>query len=113
MWGRTDAERLGALDAVLHYLRAQNKNSLMSGVQLALQQLDIAHRKNQGECLFVKEREMVKIPGHVHYSAGAEGRFGKTPRLSHQVLSSGFVSFARRLTTEIHRLRMVITVYEN
>jgi DNA polymerase-4 len=61
LWGRTDAERWGALDEAAHQLREKHKiNSLMTGAQLALQQLDDLHKNPRAKCPFVPQREMVK-----------------------------------------------------
>ena len=67
LWGRTQAERWGALDEAA--LTAQkiliekfkiDKIPLMTGAQLALQQLDDAHKNPKAKCPFVPQREMVK-----------------------------------------------------
>jgi DNA polymerase-4 len=61
LWGRTDAERWGALDDATHKLNQQfDKPALMTGAQLALQQLDDAHKNPKAKCPFVPQREMVK-----------------------------------------------------
>jgi hypothetical protein len=61
LWGRTDAERWGALDDAAHKLNQQfDKPALMTGAQLALQQLDDAHKNPKAKCPFVPQREMVK-----------------------------------------------------
>ena len=61
LWGRTDAERWGALDAAETFLRNTcNIDSLMTGAQLALRQLDEAHKNPKSKCPFVPQREMVK-----------------------------------------------------
>ncbi len=61
LWGRTDAERWGALDDAAHKLQEQlKKNPLMTGAQLALQHLDGVHKNPKAKCPFVPQREMVK-----------------------------------------------------
>ena len=60
LWGRTDAERWGALDEATHQLQAKHKISLMTGAQLALQKLDGVHKNPKAKCPFVPQREMVK-----------------------------------------------------
>lgn len=61
LWGTTDAERWGALDAAEKFLREKrNIDSLMTGAQLALRQLDDAHKQPKAKCPFVPQREMVK-----------------------------------------------------
>ena len=61
LWGRTDAERWGALDDATHKLQEQLKKiPLMTGAQLALQKLDGVHKNPKAKCPFVPQREMVK-----------------------------------------------------
>ena len=64
LWGRTDAERWGALDAVTSEMNAQfgrpEKPALMTGTQLALRQIDDAQKNPKAKCPFVPQREMVK-----------------------------------------------------
>lgn len=61
LWGTTEAERWGALDAAEKFLREKrNIDSLMTGAQLALRQLDDAHKQPKAKCPFVPQREMVK-----------------------------------------------------
>ena len=61
LWGKTDAERWGALDEAAHQLNGRwNKTAVMTGAQLALQQLDDVHRNPKAKCPFVPQREMVK-----------------------------------------------------
>jgi DNA polymerase-4 len=61
LWGTTDAERWGALDAAASKLSEQlKKPALMTGAELALRQLDDAHKKPKAKCPFVPKREMVK-----------------------------------------------------
>jgi DNA polymerase IV len=67
LWGRTDAERWGALDEAAQ--KAQkilkeklniDKIPLITGAQLALQKLDDFHKNPKAKCPFVPQREMVK-----------------------------------------------------
>src|SRR6185369_8219236 len=61
LWGRTDAERWGALDDATHKLNGHfGKSSIMTGAQLLLQSVDNVHRKPKAKCPFVPQREMVK-----------------------------------------------------
>jgi hypothetical protein len=61
LWGRTDAERWGALDEAEKFLREKrNITSVMTGAQLALHQLDGVHKNPKAKCPFVPQREMVK-----------------------------------------------------
>jgi len=64
LWGTTDAERWGALDEAAHKLNEQfprpGNATLMTGAQLALRQLDDAHKNPKAKCPFVPQREMVK-----------------------------------------------------
>ena len=61
LWGRTDAERWGALDDAASKLTKQFGNaSLMTGAQLALRQLDDTHKNPKAKCPFVPQREIVK-----------------------------------------------------
>jgi hypothetical protein len=64
LWGRTDAERWGALDDATHKLGTQfsrpDKPALMTGAQLALRQLDDAHKNPKAKCPFAPQREIVK-----------------------------------------------------
>jgi DNA polymerase-4 len=64
LWGKTEAERWGALDEAAHKLNTQfanpEKPALMTGAQLALRQLDDAHKNPKSKCPFVPQREMVK-----------------------------------------------------
>jgi DNA polymerase-4 len=64
LWGRTDAERLGALDEAAYQLNTRfgraDKPALMSGSQLALRKVDKAHENPKAKCPFVPQREMVK-----------------------------------------------------
>jgi DNA polymerase-4 len=64
LWGKTHAERWGALDEASHRLNTQfnrpDKPALMTGAQLALRQLDENHKNPKSKCPFVPQREMVK-----------------------------------------------------
>jgi DNA polymerase IV len=61
LWGRTGEERWGALDDAEKFLREKrNIASLMTGAQLALQQLGDANKNPKAKCPFVPQREMVK-----------------------------------------------------
>ena len=64
LWGKTDAERWGALDEAAHQVNSQfsrpDKPALMTGAQLALRQIDDAHKKPKSKCPFVPQREIVK-----------------------------------------------------
>jgi len=64
LWGKTEAERWGALDEAAHQLNEKfssaEKPALMTGAQLALRRLDDAHKNPKSKCPFVPQREMVK-----------------------------------------------------
>jgi DNA polymerase-4 len=64
LWGCTDAERWGALDEAAHRLNAQlgrpEKPAVMTGAQLALRQLDDAHKNPKAKCPFAPQREIVR-----------------------------------------------------
>jgi DNA polymerase-4 len=61
LWGKTDAERWGALDEATQKLNGRlGKTAIMTGAQLALQQVDTAHKNPKAKCPFVPQREMVK-----------------------------------------------------
>jgi hypothetical protein len=60
LWGKTDAERWGALDEAAAQLTEQlGKNVLMTGLQLALRKRDAAHITPKPKCPFTPQREMV------------------------------------------------------
>jgi DNA polymerase-4 len=60
LWGRTDAERWGALDEATDQLNARfGKNVLMTGSQLALRKRDSAHITPKAKCPFTPQREMM------------------------------------------------------
>jgi DNA polymerase IV len=61
LWGRTDAERWGALDDDEKFLREKHQiTSLMTGAQLALREMEDAFKNPKAKCPFVPQREMVK-----------------------------------------------------
>jgi DNA polymerase-4 len=67
LWGRTAAERWGALEEAAQTAQKIlierfkiEKIPLMTGAQLALRQLDGAHKNPKAKCPFVPQREMVK-----------------------------------------------------
>jgi DNA polymerase-4 len=61
LWGRTGAERWGALDDAAHKLNSQFGNSsVMTGAQLALREMKDAFKNPKAKCPFVPQREMVK-----------------------------------------------------
>jgi len=61
LWGRTDAERWGALDDAAHLLnRRFGPTAVMTGAQLALRELEEAFKNPKAKCPFVPQREMVK-----------------------------------------------------
>ncbi len=64
LWGRTHAERWGALDEAAHKLNAQftraEKPAIMTGAQLALREMEGAFKNPKAKCPFVPQREMVK-----------------------------------------------------
>ena len=61
LWGRTHAERWGALDDAAHKLSTHlGKPAVMTGAQLSLQHLDGVHKHPKAKCPFVPQREMVK-----------------------------------------------------
>jgi DNA polymerase-4 len=60
LWGVTDAERWGALDDATRKLNEQlRKPAVMTGAELALRQLDDAHKNPKAKCPFVPAREMI------------------------------------------------------
>lgn len=61
LWGKTTAERWGALDHAAQQLQERlGKESVLTGSQLALRKLDDAHETPKAKCPFVPQREMVK-----------------------------------------------------
>ena len=61
LWGRTHAERWGALDDAAHKLNSQfGSTAIMTGAQLALREMEDAFKTPKAKCPFVPQREMVK-----------------------------------------------------
>lgn len=62
LWGRTEAERWGALDEATQQLQEKlgKPAPLLTGAQLALQKRDGIHKHPKAKCPFVPQREMVK-----------------------------------------------------
>ena len=61
LWGKTDAERWGALDDAAHKLNVQfGKTSVMTGAPLALRETEESFKNPKAKCPFVPQREMVK-----------------------------------------------------
>jgi DNA polymerase-4 len=64
LWGQTREERWGALDDATRKLDEQfsrpEKPALMTGAQLALRQIDDAHKNPKAKCPFVPQREIMK-----------------------------------------------------
>ncbi|MGB7769606.1 MAG: DNA polymerase IV [Verrucomicrobiia bacterium] len=61
LWGRTAAERWGALDDATHALNGRfGPTAIMTGAQLALRELEDAFKNPKAKCPFVPQREMVK-----------------------------------------------------
>ena len=61
LWGRTDAERWGALDDAAHVLNQRfGPAAVMTGAQLALREMEDAFKNPKAKCPFVPQREMVK-----------------------------------------------------
>ena len=61
LWGRTDAERWGALDDAAHVLNGRvGPMAVMTGAQLALREMEDAFKNPKAKCPFVPQREMVK-----------------------------------------------------
>jgi len=61
LWGRTEAERWGALDAATHKLNEHfKKTSVMTGAELALREMEESFKNPKAKCPFVPQREMVK-----------------------------------------------------
>jgi DNA polymerase-4 len=60
LWGRTDAERWGALDDAAHTLNQRfGPAAVMTGAQLALRGME-EFKNQKAKCPFVPQREMVK-----------------------------------------------------
>jgi DNA polymerase-4 len=61
LWGRTDAERWGALDDAAHTLnRRFGPTAVMTGAQLALREMEDAFKNPKAKCPFAPQREMVE-----------------------------------------------------
>jgi DNA polymerase IV len=61
LWGRTPAERWGALDNAAHELTGRfGPAAVMTGAQLALRELEEAFKNPKAKCPFVPQREMVR-----------------------------------------------------
>ena len=61
LWGTTDAERWGALDAAVQQLESQWGNgSVLTGAQYALRYQDATHANPKPKCPFVPSREMAQ-----------------------------------------------------
>jgi DNA polymerase IV len=61
LWGRTEAERWGALDDATHKLNEQfSKPAVMTGAQFALREMEDTFKNPKAKCPFVPQREMVK-----------------------------------------------------
>jgi len=61
LWGKTNAERWGALDDAAHQLNERfGQSAVMTGAQLALRALEDAFKNPKAKCPFVPQREMVK-----------------------------------------------------
>jgi DNA polymerase-4 len=61
LWGRSDAERWGALDDAAHALNLRfGSTAVMTGAQLALREMEDAFKNPKAKCPFVPQREMVK-----------------------------------------------------
>ena len=61
LWGRTDAERWGALDDAAHVLNQRfGPAAVMTGAQLALREMEDSFKNPKAKCPFVPQREMVK-----------------------------------------------------
>ena len=81
LWGRTDAERWGALDDAAHQLNEQfGQSAVMTGAQLALREMEEVYQKSQGQMsVRAAARDGQKTLGHGRRPAGAQRRMGKTP----------------------------------
>jgi hypothetical protein len=60
LWGRTDAERWGALDDAAHKLNSQFGNSFDDRRATGVAQLEDSFKNPKAKCPFVPQREMVK-----------------------------------------------------
>jgi DNA polymerase-4 len=89
LWGATGEERWGALDDATHALTARfGPAAVMTGAQLALRQLDDAHKTPKAKCPFVPQREMVKKL----WGTDADPLAHKTARESHLAQTAGLPS---------------------
>jgi hypothetical protein len=60
LWGRTHAERWGALAAATHQLNQKlGKTALMTGAQFALRHIDESQQQPKAKCPFTPQREMI------------------------------------------------------
>lgn len=89
LWGKTGAERWGALDEATHRLNRQlNKTAVITGAQLALRHLDGAHKNPKAKCPFAPAREMItKLWGTdadpLAHKGEWEQRLGKVSKRHH------------------------------
>jgi DNA polymerase-4 len=61
LWGQTKEERWGALDVAKQQLDERlKKNSVMTGAELALREMEEAFKNPKAKCPFVPQREMVR-----------------------------------------------------
>ena len=61
LWGTTDAERWGALDAAMQQLEGQwGDSAVLTGAQYALRYQDATHSNPKPKCPFVPAREMAQ-----------------------------------------------------
>ena len=61
LWGTTDAERWGALDAAMQQLEGQwGSDTVLTGAQYALRHQDVTHSNPKPKCPFVPAREMAQ-----------------------------------------------------
>ena len=61
LWGTTDAERWGALDAAMQTLESQwGSDAVLTGAQYALRHQDATHFNPKPKCPFVPAREMAQ-----------------------------------------------------
>jgi len=89
LWGRTDAERWGALDDAAHTLTQRfGPTAVMTGAQLALRELEDAFKNPKAKCPFVPQREMVKkLWGTDADPLANKGEWEKTPGQSQQTVT--------------------------
>ncbi len=61
LWGKTDAERWGALDDAAHKLNERfGQSAVMTGAQFALREMEEIYKNPKAKCPFVPQLEMVK-----------------------------------------------------